>query len=131
LPRVLLVEDEPDVREMLAQTLEAEGTETVATASGRAALTELCAATAEGRTYDAIVLDIVMPDIDGWDVLEAVRSNPLWRGIPVVVVTGYANDTQALARISRYEAVCVQKNGNFLGTVRAALGRLVGAAEAP
>jgi hypothetical protein len=47
----------------------------------------------------------------------------------VVVVTGYANGTQALARISRYEAVCVQKNGDFLGTVRAALGRLVGAKE--
>jgi len=125
-----LVDDEADTREVLAQTLEQEGIETVSAAGGAAAVRELCKATAEAEGYDAIILDIVMPDIDGWQVLEAVKSNPLWKHLPVIVVTGYANGAHDIARISKYDGVYVEKRGDFLDVVRVALGRLIRAAGA-
>ena len=128
MPRVLVVDDEPAMREVMSQTLEQEGIETTCAAGGKAALEELCRATVEGESYGAIVLDICMPDIDGWQVLEAVKSNPLWKDTSVVVVTGYANGASDIARVCRYDGVYVEKKGSFMEVVRAALGRLVSVA---
>lgn len=130
MPRVLIVDDDAPMREVISTALEAEGIETVCAAGGRAALAQLCRATAEADSYDAIVLDICMPGIDGWQVLEAVKSNPLWKDMTVIVMSGYANGTEEIARVCRYDAMYVEKNGNFLDVVRVALGRLVSATEA-
>lgn len=129
MPKVMLVDDDRGIREVLAEALEREGMEVVAMGGGRTALAELCRMTAEGGSYDGMVLDIVMPDIDGWEVLEAVKANPLWRHLPVIVMTGCANGSQDIARVSRFDGVFVEKNGDFFNVIRAALGRLIGAAE--
>ena len=130
MPRVLVVDDQAPLREVLSMALETDGIEVVPAAGGEAALTELCRATAEADGYDAMVLDICMPDIDGWQVLEAVKSNPLWKDMTVIVVSGYANGAEEIARVCRYDGVYVEKNGSFLHVVRATLNRLVHAAEA-
>ncbi len=128
MSRVLVVDDDPSVREVLVQDLEDAGFEAHPAESGRAALKELCAATAEDSPYDAMVLDIIMPDVDGWQVLEAVRHNPLWRGIPIVVISGHVNGTGDVARVSSYDGVFVEKTGNFADVIKSALGRIVQAA---
>ena len=129
MPKVMLVDDDRGMREVLAEALRREGMEVAPLSGGRAALQELCRASAEGDSYDAMILDIVMPDIDGWQVLEAVKSNPLWRDLPVIVVTGCANGSGDIARVSRCDGVFVEKNGDFFSVIRAALGRLIGAAQ--
>lgn len=128
MSRVLVVDDDPSIREILVQSLEDEQFETDAVESGREALKALCGASAEDRPYDAMVLDIIMPDIDGWAVLEAVKHNPLWREMPVVVVSGHANGASDVARVSSYDGFFVEKSGNFVEIVRSALGRLLRAA---
>ncbi len=125
---VLVVDDDVTMRELLSQTLEDAGFEVEAAASGRAALEALCRATAGGKFYDAIVLDIIMPEINGWRVLEAIKSNPLWEDLPVVVVSGYVKDAHDVARVSEFDGFFVEKTGNFLEVISSALGRILHAA---
>ena len=128
MARVLVVDDDWGVRDMLSLTLRAEGIEVDAVGSGRAALQALSRATTEGRMYDAMVLDIIMPGIDGWQVLEAVRANPLWRDMPVVVISGVARSAKDIVRVSDYDGTFVDKIGDFSAAVKSVLGRVVNAA---
>lgn len=128
MARVLVVDDDLTVRELLRQTLEDAGFKVDCAEGGRAALLALCRATAEGEPYGAMVLDIIMPDVNGWRVLEALKSNPLWQEMPVVVLSGLVNGSDDVARISHYDGFFVEKTGNFIEVIRSALRRLVDAA---
>jgi CheY-like chemotaxis protein len=79
---VLVVDDDPTVRRLIVQTLSAEGLE-LREASGGAEALELV----QERRPDGIVLDLMMPDVDGLEVLDRLQSDPELRGIPVIVLT--------------------------------------------
>lgn len=79
MPLALIVDDEPSIRALIEVTLEMEGYETVSAADGLSAL-ELAAT----RHPDVVTLDIMMPDMDGWDVARSLQSS----GIPIVIVSG-------------------------------------------
>ncbi|HSR41869.1 MAG TPA: response regulator, partial [Longimicrobiales bacterium] len=80
--RVMVVEDEEDTRELLRNYLEDAGLDVVEAANGAEALRTL------GRdSPDAIVLDLMMPVMDGMTFLERLREMPEYVGIPVIVVT--------------------------------------------
>jgi CheY-like chemotaxis protein len=82
--RLLIIDDETTVREALADTLADEGHAVIQAGSGRDGLARL----AEGLAVDAVVTDLGMPDMTGWDVARAVRrQHP---GLPVGLVTGWA-----------------------------------------
>ena len=128
MARVLVVDDDSGVREIVGQALQDAHFEPTTVDSGRNAIKELCRATAADEPYDAMVIDIIMPDIDGWQVLEAVKSNPLWKRMPVVVISGHANGTGDVARVSDFDGFFVEKRGNFVDVISTALGRLLQAA---
>lgn len=79
---VLVVDDEPQVVWMLRFSLEAEGYQTFSARDGRAALDEI-----RERRPNVILLDIMMPVMDGWSVLEELRSLPMEDRPRVVVVS--------------------------------------------
>jgi CheY-like chemotaxis protein len=79
---VLVVEDDPDSRDVLARMLSKEGFRIETANNGREALA--CVAAAKP---DAILLDLMMPEMNGFELLAELRSHPEWRGIRVVVVT--------------------------------------------
>jgi CheY-like chemotaxis protein len=80
-PRVLLVDDSAEYRDLYAVML--EQTATVITASrGEEAL-----AIASAETVDAIVLDVMMPGMDGWQTCEQLKANPHTSTIPVIMLT--------------------------------------------
>lgn len=82
-PRVLVIDDDDDVRDLMARLLESAGFAVSCADGGRAAL-----ATLSGRAApDAVVLDLMMPDVGGLDVLAAMRARPELRDVPVIVVT--------------------------------------------
>jgi signal transduction histidine kinase/CheY-like chemotaxis protein len=81
-PSVLIVDDDPDMRNIVARLLKREGCDSREAENGRAALERL-----GEHVPTLIVLDLMMPEMDGFDFLTAVRRNPAWRDIPVVVVT--------------------------------------------
>jgi CheY-like chemotaxis protein len=82
--RVLVVEDELEVRQLLRRMLASEGWIVTEAENGRAALACLAEAT---PLPDLIMLDLIMPQMDGFDFLAERRQNPKWSAIPVVVVT--------------------------------------------
>jgi DNA-binding response OmpR family regulator len=69
--RVLIVDDEPDILLMLRVSLEASGFTTSLAADGDVALQRV-----REETFDLILLDVMMPVLDGWGVLEALRDDP-------------------------------------------------------
>jgi signal transduction histidine kinase/DNA-binding response OmpR family regulator len=92
--RVLVIDDETDMRNILRRLLERAGWAVVEAASGREALTYLAA----DRPH-LILLDLLMPEMDGFTFVEVLRQQDAWRSIPVVIVTAKdltPNDRQRL-----------------------------------
>ena len=81
--RVLVVEDDPDIRGALCECLGLEGFEVLSASDGEEALARLT----EEPLPHAIVLDMVMPILDGPGTLERLRSNAAWSRIPVVLAS--------------------------------------------
>ena len=122
--KVMVVDDDPATLMLMTRVLEDAGFRATAVDGGRAAIEELCRATLNGGLYDAILLDIAMPDINGWRVLDAVKSNPLWADMKVIVFSGFTQSPQALMRVARYDGVFLEKNADFDRTVVNVLDRL-------
>lgn len=88
--RVMIVEDDEDVRELLAELIEAQGFSTVRSANGKEALEELGARRA-GNLPCVILLDVRMPVMDGPEFRAAQRCDPLFAQIPVIVMSAHAD----------------------------------------
>jgi len=125
MPKVLVVDDDRALREVMQRELTEHGMQVEAAESGREALLRLCAATLNCGVYDLVVLDIAMPEINGWRVLEAIKANPLWEDIRVVVLSGYGHTAQSLSRLTEYDGVFVEKKGDFRRIVLSLVERLV------
>lgn len=80
--RVLIVDDQPDIRLMCRVNLALEGYDVLEAADGEAGL-----AAAREHAPDLMLLDVMMPGLDGWSVLEAVKADPRVRHIPVILLT--------------------------------------------
>lgn len=93
MPELLLVEDDRDVREAIAEVLEQEGYAVAQARSGEEALQHLTGMTAPPS---AILLDLMMPVMDGWEFLSRREKNGDWASIPVVVISA---DSTARERI--------------------------------
>ncbi|MGZ3461422.1 MAG: response regulator [Archangium sp.] len=81
--RMLVVDDDPDVRELMSQLLELEGHQVQGAADGREALAWL----RRGPRPDAILLDLRMPGMNGWEFRAAQLAEPELASIPVYVLT--------------------------------------------
>lgn len=87
--RVLVVDDAADLRELLGIALRREGFDVVPVDGGPAAASVL---SEEEHDIEAVVLDIQMPDVDGWEVLARIRSEPSTAELPVIVCTVKGRD---------------------------------------
>jgi CheY-like chemotaxis protein len=83
--RVLVVDDEPDVAELIAGQLAPLEVETTIATSGELALERL-----RGEHFDAITLDILMPGMDGFAILSEIRKDPELRSTPIVFVSVFS-----------------------------------------
>ncbi len=92
--RILVVDDDPDLRRSLAELLEEEGYEVSCANNGEEALHALA-----GAAPNAILLDLTMPVMDGWTFREVQRSDPRLASIPTVVISAAYSDPRALERL--------------------------------
>jgi CheY-like chemotaxis protein len=84
IKRILVVDDEDTVREIVALCLQRlGGWEALTAASGQEALQQ-----AQANSPDAIVLDVMMPEMDGFTFLQYLRAEAALRSIPVILLTG-------------------------------------------
>ena len=85
--RVLIADDDPSIRRMLAVSLGKQGYRTADACDGREALDAMRAGQA-----DLVLLDLMMPKVTGWDVLAKRAAEPELRKIPVIVITAERGD---------------------------------------
>lgn len=122
---ILIVDDERDVHTLLAELLRSEGYEVVSAADGAEALEYLRTAT---TLPSLILLDLVMPNVDGWQFLEERSLDPRLAAIPVVLISGQvaARETARALGLASY----IEKPIG-VAPVREMLARLVGTTTSP
>ncbi|MEO8613382.1 MAG: response regulator, partial [Chloroflexota bacterium] len=86
MTKILVIDDEDSLRESIAQILTFEGFEVITAINGIQGLSLLAE-----HTPDLVVSDITMPEIDGYQVLLALRNNPLTASIPLIFLTARAD----------------------------------------
>jgi CheY-like chemotaxis protein len=95
---VLVVEDEKELREMMREALESNGYAVVTAEEGRDAL----AAIEQIQHPCLVLLDLLMPGMNGWDFFEAIRARPKYAAVPVIVHSSApAGAPQGAARVLR------------------------------
>ena len=100
--RILLIDDEDDIREVVQLSLEMTAAwEVLAASSGKEGV-----AKAESEKPDAILLDVMMPELDGPATLKLLKANPAIRGIPVVLLTAKVHSAER-SRFSELGAAAV------------------------
>ncbi|HZS39195.1 MAG TPA: response regulator [Polyangia bacterium] len=86
MKRILIVDDEFGLAEALRDLLKLSGYQVTTAWNGRIALEQL----ADSERPDLILLDVMMPIMNGLEVLRAIRANPAWRSIPVILMSAAA-----------------------------------------
>ena len=110
--RVLVVDDEPDMRDLLERLLTGEGWTTRVAGGSREALELLHAFRPE-----LIVLDLMMPDLDGFGFIERIRADEEFRNVPILVHTAMDLTHEQYEMLSKKTEMVVPKAGNGLHSV--------------
>jgi len=118
--RILLVDDDEIMRESVRRALEQDRWTVAEAGNGRVALERL----AELRP-DVIMLDLMMPEMDGFEFLVAMRAHADWQDIPVLVVTAKDLNAEEHARLQGDVERIMQKNASELDELLRELGRVL------
>ena len=105
--RILIVEDTPIIREPMARLLTNEGFTVTSAANGLDAIASL-----EANPVDLVLLDVLMPKMNGVTFLETFRADPRWSDVPVIAVTGVLDSTWLL-RLRELDVRTVIQKGRF------------------
>lgn len=87
-PLILVVEDDPSVKNLMTTTLKTHGYRYLAAASGEAAILE-----ASSHNPDIVLLDLGLPDMDGIEVIKKIRT---WSSMPIIVISARCEDTDKI-----------------------------------
>lgn len=98
--RILVVDDEPDVRNFLAACIGDAGFVVETAVDGVDALEKI-----KANTPDLMTLDMVMPRKSGIKVMRTIRENEKWASLPVIVITAHASDEFGSADIKEFNAI--------------------------
>jgi CheY-like chemotaxis protein len=107
---VLVVDDDPHAVELMTATLQTLGIAALVASSGMQALELL-----QQHEPDAMILDLLMPGMNGFDVLHALRQQPRWRTLPVFVWTSMQLSTDERTALERSVRAVIAKGDGGLG----------------
>lgn len=85
--KILVIDDDPFVLAIAERKLASRGYHVIAAADGAAGL-----AAARANIPDLVLLDLALPVVDGWEVLQELRADPVFAAIPVIMLTARRND---------------------------------------
>jgi CheY-like chemotaxis protein len=125
MTRILLVEDNEMNRDMLSRRLERKGYEVELAVDGRQGVDK-----AKTLEYDLVLMDMSLPEIDGWEATRELRADPATKELPIIALTAHAmsgDRERALeAGCDDYDTKPIELN-RLLGKMEALLGRQSGA----
>ncbi len=100
--RILVVDDEPDIVMIVKKNLEKEGFDVEVAYDGAEGLSKV-----KSNPPDAIVLDVMMPEMDGYKVCSILKSDDKYSGIPIVLLTAVASHVTS-TRYSHYDGMSME-----------------------
>ncbi len=118
---ILLVDDDLTLREMYEERMKAEGFNIIQATNGEEALKKA----AESKP-DIILLDIMMPKVNGFDVLKELKSNPELKEIPVIVLTALIQDVDRVQGKKLGAADYIVKSETMPGEVISKIKNAIG-----
>jgi two-component system alkaline phosphatase synthesis response regulator PhoP len=89
--KILLADDEPDIVAILKRYLEIDGYSVTVARDGQEALDSINA-----NEFDLLILDVMMPKLNGWEVCKKIKGDPKTSSIPVIILTAKSQDVDAL-----------------------------------
>jgi DNA-binding response OmpR family regulator len=119
--RILIVEDDPDIAELVARYLERAGFQTERAANGREALQTVAA-----RLPDLLVLDLMLPHVDGIEICRSLRANAATASLPIIMLTARADESERIVGLELGADDYLAKPfspGELVARVRAVLRR--------
>ncbi len=123
--RILCVEDDPEMIDLIRLILGRRGFEVIGAAGGQAGLQAI-----RQQLPDLVLLDLMMPDMDGWEVYQQMKADEKTRSIPVIVVTAKAQSIDKVLglHIARVDDYIVKPFSpqELLHSVEKVLGRTPG-----
>jgi CheY-like chemotaxis protein len=117
---ILLVDDDASALELLEQTLQSAGYKTESVQSGAKALAVL-----SSKEVGAVLLDLLMPDMDGFQVLRHIRRNSALKDLPIFVMTAKSLSSEELENLSRNTQALFHKDGSWQQQLLAEIGRSI------
>ena len=85
--KVLVIDDEPGIIEIVEANLEGDGFEVISASNGKEGLEKI-----KNEQPELVVLDVMMPEMDGWEVLRSLEQDEATAGLPVIMLTAKAAD---------------------------------------
>jgi CheY-like chemotaxis protein/anti-sigma regulatory factor (Ser/Thr protein kinase) len=117
---ILLVDDDPKALELLEEALRSAGYEVQSVRSGARALEVLA-----NKVVGAILLDLLMPGIDGFQVIRHVRQEPTLKDLPILVMTAKNLSREEIALLNRETQGLLQKDSSWKHQLVAEVGRVI------
>ena len=117
--KVLLADDEPDILELYSQMLEGSGYQVAVAEDGAEVLSLI-----DGGTYDLVIMDLHMPNVDGFEAIERIRSGD--REVPVIVMTGYYPDDVIAERLEGLSVNKVMRKPVMITALMSAVKEVTG-----
>jgi signal transduction histidine kinase/DNA-binding response OmpR family regulator len=117
---ILLVDDDPKTLELLEEALRSAGYDTQSVQSGARALEVL-----SSKLVSAVLLDLLMPGMDGFEVIRHVREQPTLKELPIFVMTAKTLTPEEIALLGRDTKALFQKNGSWQQQLMVEVGRVV------
>jgi DNA-binding response OmpR family regulator len=107
MPKVLVVDDDPDAVELVASMIEPAGFEVIRAYGGEEGISK-----SFSEHPDALILDLMMPDVSGFDVVSRLKTDPETRNIPIIICTSRDPTSEDIIRL-RSDVVSVMCKGEF------------------
>jgi signal transduction histidine kinase/DNA-binding response OmpR family regulator len=117
---ILLVDDDPKTLELLEETLRSAGYETQSVQSGKRALEVL-----SSKLVSAVLLDLLMPGMDGFEVIRHMRQDAALKQLPIFVMTGKSLTAEESDLLARDTQALLLKNGSWQKQLLAELERVI------
>lgn len=89
--KILLADDEADILKVLKRFLEIDGFEVTTSCAGKDALNKI-----NSEIFDLLILDVMMPEINGWEICKKAKENPKTKNVPVIILTAKSQNVDAI-----------------------------------